>query len=116
VKSPTSSISVIIKGMVTVIVAVEKSILLLSDTEVRSILISFPTSKGTIKFRILPVDRKDIFAFKLFAEDGEMAWCIGTTDATVILWAVLVTVPGGTTVTTDEVVVGVGGYDGDMGR
>jgi hypothetical protein len=42
-----------------------------------------------------------------------VAWCIGTTDMTMILWAVLVTVPRGTTVATDEVVIGVSGYDGD---
>jgi hypothetical protein len=101
--------------MVTVIVAVEKSILLLSDTEVRSISVGFPTSKGAIEFRVFPIDRKDSFTLKLFTEDGEVAWCIGTTDTTVILWAVLVTVPRGTTVVTDEVVVGVSGYDGDVG-
>jgi hypothetical protein len=44
-----------------------------------------------------------------------MAWCIGMTDVTVILWAVLVTVPRGMTVMTDEVVVRVSGYDGDAG-
>jgi hypothetical protein len=44
-----------------------------------------------------------------------VAWCIGTTDTTVILWAILVAVPRVTTVTTDEVVVGIGGYDGDAG-
>jgi len=101
--------------MVTVIVLVKKSILLLSDAEVRSIPVSFPTSKSDIEFRVLPVDRKNSFAFKLFTEDREVAWCIGTTDTTVILWAVLVTVPRGMTVATDEVVVGVSGYDGDVG-
>jgi hypothetical protein len=45
-----------------------------------------------------------------------MAWCIDTTDTTVILWAMLVTVPRSTTVMTDEVVVRVGGYDGDVGH
>jgi hypothetical protein len=106
---------VTVTGMVTIIVTVKKSILLLSDAEVRGISVSFPVSKSNIEFRVLPVDRKNSFAFKLFTEDGEVAWCIGTTDTTVILRAVLVMVPGGTTVATDEVVIGVSGYDGDMG-
>jgi hypothetical protein len=102
--------------MVIVIVSVKKSVLLLSDAEVHSISISFPMSKGTIEFWVLPVDRKNSFALKLFTEDGEMAWCIGMTDTTVVLWAVLVMVPGGTTAATDEVVVRVGSYDGNMGH
>jgi hypothetical protein len=114
-KSPTSSISIIVEGMVTVVVAVEKSVLLLSDAEVRGILVSFPTSKGAIEFWVLPVDRNS-FALKLFTEDGEVVWCVGTTDTTVILWAMLVTVPRSSTVATDEVVVGVSGYDGDARR
>jgi hypothetical protein len=44
-----------------------------------------------------------------------MAWYIGMTDTTVILWAILVTVPRVMTVTTDEVVVRISGYDGDVG-
>jgi hypothetical protein len=115
-KSPTSSISIIVKGMVIVIVSVEKSVLLLSDAEVRSISVSLPTSKGAIEFQVLPVDRKNSFALKLFIEDREMAWCIGMTDMTVILWAVLVMVPRGTTVATDKIVVRVSGYDGDAGK
>jgi hypothetical protein len=102
--------------MVTVIVSVEKSVLLLSDTKVCGVSVSLPTSKGAVEFQILPVDRKNSFAFKLFTEDGEVAWCIGMTDTTVILWAVLVTMPGGMTVVTDKVVVGVGGYNGDAGH
>jgi hypothetical protein len=101
--------------MVAVIVTVKKSVLLLSNAEVCRIFISFPASEGTIKFWVLPVDRKNSFAFKLLTQDGEMAWCVDTTDMTVILWAVLVTMPGGTTVTANEVVVGVSGYNGDAG-
>jgi len=115
-KSPTSSISIIVKGMVIVIVSVEKSVLLLSDAEVCGISVSLPTSKGAIEFQVLPVDRKNSFALKLFTEDREMAWCIGMTDMTVILWAVLVMVPRGTTVATDKIVVRVSGYDGDAGK
>jgi hypothetical protein len=114
-KSPTASISIIVKSMVTVIVAVKKSVLLFSDAEVCGISVSFPTSKGAIEFRVFPVDRKDSFALKLFTEDGEMAWCIGMTDTTVVLWAVLVAVPRVTTVTTDEVVVRISDYNGDVG-
>jgi hypothetical protein len=99
--------------MVTVIVMVKEGILLFSDAEVRSISVSFPMSKSAIEFWVFPIDRKDSFALKLFTEDREVAWCIGTTDTTVIFWAVLVTVPRVTTVTTDEVVVGISGYDGD---
>jgi hypothetical protein len=102
--------------MVTVIVAVKKSVLLFSDAEVHGISVSFPTIKGAIEFQVFPVDRKDSFALKLFTEDGEMAWCIGMTDTTVVLWVVLVAVPRVMTVTTDEVVVGISGYDGDAGR
>jgi hypothetical protein len=102
--------------MVTVIVTMKKSVLLLSDAEIRSILVSFPTSKGAIEFRIFPVDRKNGFTLELFTEDREMAWCVGTTDTAVILWAMLVTVPMGATVMTDEVVVRVGGYHSDVGR
>jgi hypothetical protein len=101
--------------MVAVIVTVKKSVLLFGDAEVRSISISFPTSKGTIEFQVFPIDRKDSFALELFTEDGEMAWCIGMTDTTVILWAILVTMPRVTTVTTDKVIVGIGGYNGDTG-
>jgi hypothetical protein len=115
-KSPTSSISIIVKSVVIVMVTVKKSILLLGDAEVRGISVSFPTSKGAIEFWVFPVDRKDSFALKLFTENGEVAWCIGTTDTTVILWAILVTMPRVTTVTTDKVVVGISGYDGDVGR
>jgi hypothetical protein len=102
--------------MVTVVVTMKKSILLLSDAEIHSISVSFPTGKGAIEFRIFPADRKNSFTLELFTEDREMAWCIGATDTTVILWAMLVTVPRGTTVMTDEVVVRVGGYDGDAGH
>jgi hypothetical protein len=116
VKSPTSSIGIIIKSMVTVIVAVKKSVLLFSDAKVRGISVSFPTSKSAIELWVFPVDRKDSLTLKLFTEDREVAWCIGTTDTTVILWAILVTVPRVTTVTTDEVVVRISGYDGDAGR
>jgi hypothetical protein len=115
VKSPTSSISIIVKSVIKVIVMMKKSILLLSDAEVCSILVSLPMSKGAIEFRVLPVDRKNSFAFKLSTEDREVTWCIDTTDAAVILWVVLVMVPGGTTVMTDKVVVGISGYDGDTG-
>jgi hypothetical protein len=101
--------------MVTVIVAVKEGILLLGNTEVRSILVSLPMSEGAIEFWILPIDRKDSFAFKLFTEDGEMAWCVNVTDAAVVLRAVLMTMPGGATVMTDKVIVGVGGYNGDAG-
>jgi hypothetical protein len=72
-KSPTSSISIIVKGMVTVIVAVKKSVLLLSDAELRGISVGFPTSKGAIEFWVLPVDRENSFTLKLFTEDGEVA-------------------------------------------
>jgi hypothetical protein len=68
-KTPTSSISIIVKGMVVVIVIVQESVLLLCNTKVRSITISFPTRKGAVEFRILPVNRKDGFAVKLLAED-----------------------------------------------
>jgi hypothetical protein len=115
-KSPTSSISIVVKSMVTVIVTVKKGILLFGNTEVRSISVSLPTSEGAIEFWILPIDRKDSFAFKLFTEDGEVAWCVNVTDTAVVLRAVLVTMPGGATVTTDKVIVGVGGYNGDAGR
>jgi hypothetical protein len=101
--------------MITLIVTVKKSVLLLGDAEFHSILVSLPTSKGAIEFRVLPVDRENGFALKLFTEDREMAWCIGTTDTAVILWAMLVMVPGGTTVVTDEVIVWVSSYDGDVG-
>jgi len=101
--------------MVTVIVMMKKSILLLSDTEIRSISVSLPMSESSIEFWVLPVDRKNSFTLKLFTEDGEVAWCIGMTDATVILWAMFVTMPRSVTVMTDNVVVGVGGYDGDAG-
>jgi hypothetical protein len=104
------------KGYVTIIVTVKKSVLLLSNAEFRSISVVLPTSKGTIEFQVLPVDRKNSFTFKLFTEDREVAWCIGMTDMTVILWAVLVTMPSGMTVMTDEVIVRVGGYDGDVGH
>jgi hypothetical protein len=114
-KSLTSSISIVIKSMVTVIVMMEKSILLLSNAEVCSIFVGLPMSEGAIEFRVLPIDRKNSFAFKLLTEDREVAWCVNMTDTTMILWAVLVMVPKGTTVTTDKVVVGVGGYDGDTG-
>jgi len=115
-KSPTSSISVIVKSMVTVIVAMKESVLLLSNAEVCSIFVSLPTSEGAIEFWILPVDRKDSFAFKLFTEDGEVAWCVDVTNVAVILGAVLMTMPRSATVTTNKVIVGVGGYDGDVGR
>jgi hypothetical protein len=59
----------------------KKSVLLLSDAEFCSISVSLPMSKGTIEFQVLPVDRKNSFAFKLFTEDGEMTWCIDVTDA-----------------------------------
>jgi hypothetical protein len=114
-KSPTSSISIIVKSMVTVVVTVKKSVLLFSDTEVRSILVGFPTSKGAIEFQVFPINRNDSFTLKLFTEDGEMAWCIGMTDTTVILRAILVTMPRVTTVMADEVVIGIGGYNGDAG-
>jgi hypothetical protein len=99
--------------MVVVIVTVKKSVLLLSNAEVCSIFVGLPTSEGAIEFQVLPIDRKNSFAFKLFTEDRKMAWCVNTTGTTMILWAVLVTMPRGTTVTTDKVVVGVGSYDGD---
>jgi hypothetical protein len=102
--------------MITVIVTVKEGVLLLSDAKIHSISVSLPMGEGAIKFWILPVDRKDSFAFKLFTEDGEMTWCIGATDVAVILRAVLVTMPGVATVTTNEVIVGVGGYDGDAGH
>jgi hypothetical protein len=116
VKSPTSSISIIVKGMVAVIITMKKSILLLSDAKVRSIPVSLPTGEGAIKFWILPVDRKNSFAFKLFTKDGEMARHIDATDAAVIFGAVFVMVTRVATVTTNEIVIGVGGYDGDAGR
>jgi hypothetical protein len=99
--------------MVIVIVTMKKSVLLLSNAEVCSIFVSLPTSEGAIEFWVLPVDRKNSFAFKLLTEDQEVARCVNATNATVILWAVLVTMPGGATVTTDKVVVRVGGYNGD---
>jgi hypothetical protein len=71
--------------------------------------------EGAIKLRILPVNRKDCFAFKLFAKDGKVAGCVNKADMTMVLRAVLVTMPRSSTVATDEVVVGVGGYDGDAG-
>jgi hypothetical protein len=116
VKSPTSSISIIIKSVVVVTVMVKKSILLLSNTKLRSIAIGFPTRESTIKFRIFPIDRKDCFTFKLLAKDGKVTWCVNMADMTVILRAILVTMPGVATVVTDKVVVRVGGYDGDAGR
>jgi len=102
--------------MVTVIVTMKEGVLLLSNAEIRSISVSFPAGKGAIKFWILPVDRKDSFTFKLFTEDGEMVWCVDATDAAVILGAVFVTVTRVMTVTTNKIVVGVSGYDGDAGR
>jgi hypothetical protein len=102
--------------MVAVVIMVKKSVLLLSDAEIHHIFLSFPASEGAIKFGVLPVNRKNSFAFKLFTKDGEMAWCVDATDAAVILRAVFVTVPGSATVTTNKIVVGVGGYDGDAGR
>jgi hypothetical protein len=115
VKSLTSSISIIVEGVIIVIVMVKEGILLLSNTKLCSIAISFPAREGTIKFRILPIDRKDCFAFKLLAKDGKVTWCINMTDTAMIFRAVLVTMPGGTTIATDEVVVRVGGYNGDAG-
>jgi hypothetical protein len=102
--------------MVMVIVTMKEGVLLLSDAKIRSISVSFPTGEGAIKFWILPVDRKDSFTFKLFTENGEMARGVDTTDAAVIFGAVFVTVTRVVTVTTNKVVVGVGGYDGDAGR
>jgi hypothetical protein len=55
--------------MVTVIVTVKKSILLLSNAKVCGIFVSLPTSEGAIEFWVLPVDRKNSFAFKLLTED-----------------------------------------------
>jgi hypothetical protein len=115
VKSLTSSISIIVKSVVIVIVTVEKSLLFLSNTKLCSVAISFPMREGAIKFRILPIDRKDCFTFKLLAKDGKVTWCVNTADTTMILRAMLVTMPGSTTVMTDEIVVGVGSYDGDAG-
>jgi hypothetical protein len=102
--------------MVIVVVTVKKSILLLSNAKFCSITISFPTREGTIKFRILPIDRKDCFAFKLLAKDGKVTWCVNVADRTMILRAVLVTMPRSAAVTTNEVVVRVGGYNGDAGH
>jgi hypothetical protein len=102
--------------MVIVIVTMKEGILLLSDAKVRSISVSLPAGKGAIKFWVLPVDRKNSFTFKLLAEDGEMTRCIGVTDAAVIFGAVFVTVTRVVTVTTNEIVGGVSGYDGDTGR
>jgi hypothetical protein len=68
--------------------------------------------KGAVKFRILPVNREDCFTIKLLAEDREVAWSINVTYAAMIFRAVFVTMPGGMTVATNEV-VGVSGYDGD---
>jgi hypothetical protein len=113
-KSPTSSISVIIKRMVIVVVTMKKSVLLLSNTKLSSIVVSFPMTEGIIKFGILPINRKNCFAFKLLAKDGEMTWCISTTDAAMIPRAVLLAMPRSTAVTTNEVVVGISGYNGDM--
>jgi hypothetical protein len=116
VKSPTSSISIVVKSMVTVVVMMKDGVLLLSNAKVCSISVSLPTSEGAIEFWILPVNRKNSFAFKLFTEDGEMTWCINVANAAVILRAVLVMMPRGTTVMTNKVIVGVGGYNGDVGR
>jgi hypothetical protein len=102
--------------MVIVIVMVKKSILLLSNTKLCSVTISFPMREGAIKFRIFPVDRKDCFAFKLLAEDGKVTWCINMADMTMILRPVLVMMPRSMAVMTDEVIVRVGGYDGDAGH
>jgi hypothetical protein len=99
--------------MVIVVVAMKKSVLLLSDTKLSGIMISFPMREGAIKFRILPVDRKNCFAFKLLAKDGKMAWCINMTDAAMILRAVLVTMPRSSAVMTNKVVVRISGYDSD---
>jgi hypothetical protein len=115
VKSPTSSISIIVKGMIVVIITMKESILLLSDAEVCRIFISFPASESAVKLRVLPVDRKNSFAFKLFTKDGKMAWRVDTTDATMIFGAVFMTVTRIVTVTTNKIVVGVSGYDGDAG-
>jgi hypothetical protein len=115
VKSPTSSISIIVEGVIIVIVTVKEGILLLGNAKLRSIVISFPAREGAIKFRILPIDRKDCFAFKLFAKDGKVTWCINTTDTAMIFRAVLVMMPRNTTIATDEVIVRVGGYNGDSG-
>jgi hypothetical protein len=101
--------------VIIVVVTVKESILLLGNAKLRSITISFPMREGAIKFRILPIDRKDCFAFKLLAKDGKVTWCINTTDMAMILRAVLVMMPGGMTIATDEVVVRVSGYDGDVG-
>jgi hypothetical protein len=101
--------------MVTIVITVKKGILLLSDAEVCRIFISFPASEGAIKLGVLPVDRKNSFAFKLFTKDGEMARRIDATDAAVIFGAVFVTVTRVATVTTNKIVDGVGGYDGDAG-
>jgi hypothetical protein len=102
--------------MVIVIVTMKEGVLLLSNAKIRCISVGFPAGKGAIKFWILPVDRKDSFAFELFTEDGEVARCVDATDTAVIFGAVFVTVTRVMTVTTNEIVVGVGGYDGDAGR
>jgi hypothetical protein len=102
--------------MVAVVITMKKSILLLSDAEICRIFISFPASESTIKLGVLPVDRKNSFAFKLFTKDGEMAQRVDATDTAVIFGAVFATVTRVATVTTNEIVVGVSGYDGDAGR
>jgi hypothetical protein len=95
-----------VEGVIIVIVTVKEGILLLGNAKLRSIAISFPAREGTIKFRILPIDRKDCFAFKLLVKDREVTRCINTTDTAMIFRAVLVTMPGSMTVATDEVLSG----------
>jgi len=100
--------------MVIIVVMMKKSVLLLSNAKLSSISISFPMREGAVKFRILPIDRKNCFAFKLLAKDGKMAWCINTTDVAMVLRAVFVAMPGSLAVMTNKVVVRIGGYDGDV--
>jgi len=115
VESPTPSICIIIKGMVIVKVPIKKSILLLQDTEVGSIMISLPMREGTIELGIFPINGKNRFTFKLLAKDREVAWCINTADATVVARAVLMTMTRVPTIMTDKIIVRVGSYDGDAG-
>jgi hypothetical protein len=102
--------------MIAVVITMKKGILLLSDAEICRIFISFPTSESAIKLGVLPVDRKNSFAFKLFTKDGEIARCIDTTDVAMIFGAVFVMVTRIATVMTNKIVVGVSNYDGDAGR
>jgi len=114
-KSPASTIYVIVKSMVIFSVLVKEGILFLCNTEISSITICFPVRKGAVKLRIFPVDRKDCFTIKLLAEDQEVAWCVSMTDAAVILGAMLVMMTSSMANMANKIVVRISGDYNDMG-